>query len=90
MLDTLVFANLAIVFGFFNPYSKYTNWVLRSWAKVILWISGIKLSIEGADKIDLSTPHIYVINHIGSFDIPAIFVAIPQTARFIAKKVSFS
>jgi len=88
-VDTIIFSILASIFGLFNPYSKMTNWTIRSWAKVILWISGIRLTIEGLENIDPQKPYIFAMNHIGMYDIPAAFVSIPQTGRFIAKKELF-
>lgn len=89
LFDTIIFAILSIISGFFNPYSKMTTWSVRTWARVILWTSGVKLQVEGLENIELNKPHIYIINHMGMFDIPAILVAVPQTARFIAKKELF-
>lgn len=80
---------MASISGLINPYSKTTNWCIVSWARVILWISRIKLRIEGLENINKSSAHVYIINHISKYDIPAIIVAVPQTARFIAKKELF-
>ena len=88
-IDTIIFSILASIFGLFNPYSSATDWSIRTWAKVILWISGVKLTVEGLENVDTSKPYIFAMNHIGMYDIPAAFVAIPQTARFIAKKELF-
>jgi len=87
--DTILFSVLASIFGIFNPYSNATDWCIITWAKIILWVSGVKLTVEGLDNIDTSKPYIYTMNHIGMYDIPAAFIAIPQTARFIAKKELF-
>jgi 1-acyl-sn-glycerol-3-phosphate acyltransferase len=89
IIDTIIFSILAIIFGLMNPYSKATNWCIRSWARIILWTSGVKLVVEGLENIKKEQAYVYVINHISMFDIPSIVVAVPQTARFIAKKELF-
>ena len=89
VFDTIIFAILSIVSGFFNPYSKMTTWSVKTWARVILWVSGVKVSVEGLENININAPHVYTINHMGMYDIPAILVSVPQTARFIAKKELF-
>jgi 1-acyl-sn-glycerol-3-phosphate acyltransferase len=88
-IDTVIFAILSSILGLINPYSKASNWSIRSWSRIILWISGIKLIIEGREHVDPSRPYIFMMNHIGMYDIPAAFIAIPQTGRFIAKKELF-
>jgi len=89
IIETIVFSILASIFGLFNPYSNAINWCIRTWARVILWVSGIKLTIEGLENIDPEKPYIFAMNHIGMYDIPAACVSIPQTGRFIAKKELF-
>ena len=88
-IDSVIFSILSIITGIFNPYSNATNWNIKSWARVILWISGIKLTVEGLENVDPQKSYIFAMNHISLYDIPAAFVAIPQTGRFIAKKELF-
>ena len=89
LIDTIIFSTLAIITGFFNPYSKVSDWVIKTWARLILWISGVKLIIEGLENVKRDKPYIFVANHIGSYDILTTVIAIPQTARFIAKTELF-
>jgi len=89
LIDTIVFAILSSILGLIDPYSKASNWSIRSWSRIILWISGIKLTVEGLENVDATKPYIFLMNHIGMYDIPAAFIAIPQTGRFIAKKELF-
>jgi len=88
-IDTVIFSILSIITGIINPFSKATNWNIKIWARIILWISGIKLTVEGLENVDPDKPYIFAMNHISLYDIPAAFVAIPQTGRFIAKKELF-
>ena len=89
LIDTIFFATLSSILGLIDPYSKASNWSIRTWSRIILWISGIKLTVEGLENVDASRPYIFLMNHIGMYDIPAAFIAIPQTGRFIAKKELF-
>lgn len=87
--STFFFALSAVIAGLFNPYSNLSNGIVRSWAKSILWASGIKVEVIGRDQLDLRHPVIYMANHLSTFDILAMAVAIPGTVRFIAKKELF-
>lgn len=52
----------------------------------IVWASGIRLKIEGAENFDHNEPHIFVANHQSYLDIPCLFNAIPVNLHFVAKK----
>lgn len=58
----------------------------RRWAKGILWLAGVKVHVEGADRIDWSEPHVVVANHQSWFDVFAFFAAMPGHPRFVAKE----
>jgi len=86
---TFTFSVMAIFSGLISPYSRFSNWVVRSWARSCLKAAGIKIELEGLDKIDRSKSYVYMQNHQGNFDILASVVAIPGTARFLAKAELF-
>ena len=86
---TFIFSVAAVLTGIFNPYSRLTNGIIRTWAKSILYISGVKVEVKGLENIDPTRSYIYMPNHQSAFDILACVVAIPGTVRFIAKKELF-
>jgi len=89
IISTFFFALTAIISGIFNPYSKFSNAVVRTWARSILWASGIRVHINGPRQLRPNQPAVYMANHQSAFDILATVVAIPGTVRFIAKKELF-
>ncbi len=86
---TFICSILAIIGGIFNPFSKFNDGLIRFWARSILKVAGIKIVVEGREKIDLNRSYIYVSNHQGTFDILATVAVIPGTVRFVAKKELF-
>lgn len=88
-LFTLICSIVAIVLGLINPYSRATNNLIRYWARLLLSVSGIKLELIGGEKLNAQRPSVYIANHQSLFDILAVVVSIPGTARFIAKKELF-
>jgi len=80
---------MAIISGIINPYSNFTNGVIRFWAGTLLKISGIKTNVSGLEKIDPSQAYIFMSNHQSTFDIMACLAFIPGTARFLAKQELF-
>jgi 1-acyl-sn-glycerol-3-phosphate acyltransferase len=58
----------------------------RYWAKVILWLFGIKVRTRGTENIEPERRYVYISNHASMFDIPAVVTGIPDDIRFVLKK----
>ncbi|MCP5463980.1 MAG: 1-acyl-sn-glycerol-3-phosphate acyltransferase [Deltaproteobacteria bacterium] len=58
----------------------------KIWAPGVLFITGTRLQVEGLENINFKTPHIFVMHHQSTLDIPAAFTALPVPLHFIAKK----
>ena len=58
----------------------------RSWARAILLTCGVRVHVNGLEKLDRSRNYVYVSNHASMFDIPAIIAAIPDQIRIVYKK----
>lgn len=80
-----------ILVGFpFLPRGEYSVHIIaRRWAKGILWLSGVKVEVTGAEHILLDGPQIFMANHQSFFDIFIVLAFIPAQFRFIAKKELF-
>ncbi len=89
IVHTLCCSLAAIFFGLFNPFSETVNGVIRLWAKGILKVAGVTVTVHGAEKLNPQQPYIYISNHQSAFDILAHVVSIPGTMRFIAKQELF-
>ena len=59
----------------------------RFWAPLHWHITGSPLSVEPLPDIDWSQPHIFLMNHQSTLDIPVAFAVLPVNLRFIAKHV---
>jgi len=56
------------------------------WAKVILWICGIRVNVTGLEHVDPSVPRIYMTNHQSFFDIFGLLASLPVDFKFILKQ----
>ncbi len=56
------------------------------WAKVILWVCGVKVKVKGLENVDPDLPRIYMSNHQSYFDIFALFAGLPIDFKYILKK----
>jgi 1-acyl-sn-glycerol-3-phosphate acyltransferase len=59
------------------------------WGKTILWISGIRVSVIGLERIDGLSSCIFMSNHQSNFDIPVLLGNFPKQFRWLAKAELF-
>jgi 1-acyl-sn-glycerol-3-phosphate acyltransferase len=87
---SLVFYPLALITCFI-PITKRTipHVLARWWAKSILWVSGVKVSIIGLENIDPNKPYLFVANHQSQYDIFTILAHLPVQFKWMAKKSLF-
>lgn len=55
------------------------------WARTIARSARMRVITHGADALDLSSPHVFVVNHVSIMDIPAVLHAVPDSG-FVAKR----
>lgn len=60
--------------------------VIQGVFRLILKISGVRITVEGREKIPLDQAVMYVGNHRGYFDILTGYVTVPDLMGFVAKK----
>ncbi len=56
------------------------------WAKIILWVSGVKGKVIGKENIDHNKTYIFMSNHQSFADIFVLLANIPKDFKFIMKK----
>lgn len=62
----------------------------RIWARVLLWIAGVRLKVEGLENLPKpGNPVIFMGNHQSNFDIPCFLVGLPFQFRWIGKAELF-
>ena len=86
---TLVLGVLVIVLSFFVRSGSPMHKIAQFWAKSILLVSRIKVSVKGLSDIDLAGPYIYMPNHQSNFDIPVLLGHLSVQFRWLAKAELF-
>jgi 1-acyl-sn-glycerol-3-phosphate acyltransferase len=62
--------------------------VARAWARCLLRVSGVKVKVEGLEKIAPDGSYVFVSNHLSYMDTPVVLANIPEF-RFLAKSGLF-
>lgn len=89
ILSVVFFGTLSLIVSFFDKTGKPQAALARTWARVLLAISGIKVCVEGMEHIDLNGSYIFISNHLSYIDTPVILAHIPVQFRFLAKRGLF-
>jgi len=78
-----VFALVVIPFDKKGDVFRLSPWL---WSKSILWVFGIKVHVQGYERLDPEKPYIFVSNHASMFDIPTVVVALRGNVNIVFKK----
>jgi 1-acyl-sn-glycerol-3-phosphate acyltransferase len=85
LIATVPFATLIIAGGYVGASDAFFHWAASSWAKCVLWGSGVRVRMEGTEHLALDRPQIIVSNHSSWYDVFALAAWLPKRYRFIAK-----
>ena len=89
-LVTAYYGTLSLFVSSGRATGRTAHRIARAWARAILWISRVKVDVEGLEKIPPGGSYVFVANHRSFYDIPAILPNIAVQFRFLAKKSLFS
>ena len=85
LVTTIPLASAVMVISLLKSNARMIDAIIRLWARIVVAAAGIDLRVEGAERVDPQQRYVLVSNHHSYFDIPCVFVAIPQPIRFMAK-----
>jgi 1-acyl-sn-glycerol-3-phosphate acyltransferase len=86
VIVTIFFATLAIIASILDRSGKVYNFLGKTWAKILLWIAGVRVKVIGLENINRDENYVYVANHMSGFDIPVVMASLPGQLRIVFKK----
>lgn len=87
ILHTLVFCLWAAILTFTGCTSRTIHfYVAKPWARIVLWLSRVKVAAEGREQVDGRIPRIYMTNHQSYFDILGLLAYLPVDFKFLMKQ----
>ena len=89
ILVTLVLGILVIICGYFSKNGDLPHRIARIWARSILWVSGVRVTVKGQANLLPGRSTIYMANHQSNYDIPVLMAALPVQFRWLAKEELF-
>src|SRR5712664_4917488 len=89
ILATIVMGSVSLLASLFDSSGHLQHRISRVWSRMLLAVSGVKMRIEGLERIDLRGTYVFVANHRSFMDTPVVLAHIPLQFRFLAKKGLF-
>ena len=82
---TIVLGAASIVSSLFDRRGYFAHRCARAWSWLILKTTGVRVTIEGLERLTPGTTYIFVSNHQSHYDTPVVFSSLPYQLRIIAK-----
>lgn len=90
VVATVVYGAVSILVSFFDLTGDRQIRVARAWGRMLCRIAGVRLEVEGLDKLDPASNYIFTPNHLSYMDTPVILASIPVQFRFMANDYLFA
>lgn len=85
-LATALYGSLALLASLFDKSGRAQHSIAQSWARACVWISGCRVTVRNAERLQRHPVAVYAANHTSYMDTPVVFSALPFQFRILAKK----
>lgn len=82
---TIVLGTASLVSSMFDRRGDFGHRCARAWSWLILKTTGVKVQVNGLERIDPKRSYIFAANHQSIYDIPILFASLPIQLRILAK-----
>ncbi len=75
-----------------SPFDSSGGFMIKTarvWARSLLAFAGVRVIVEGLEKIDPNASYVFASNHLSYMDTPVVLRSIPVEFRFMAKEGLF-
>lgn len=83
---TIVLGAASIVSSLVDRRGHFAHACARAWSRLILRTTGVRVTVEGLERLTPGTTYIFVANHQSHYDTPVVFSSLPYQLRIIAKE----
>ncbi|MGH9614437.1 MAG: lysophospholipid acyltransferase family protein [Bryobacteraceae bacterium] len=89
ILATIFYGLASLFASFFDRSGNRQARIARAWARMLLRIGGVRVAIEGMERLSRDGSYVFAANHLSYMDTPVVLASIPVQFRFLAKKGLF-
>lgn len=88
-LYTAILSTASLLGSIFDARGRWQHGCGRLWGWVILKTSGVRVRVEGLERLSPKETAIFCVNHPSAMDIPILLACLPVPFRFLAKRELF-
>ncbi|HVT93677.1 MAG TPA: lysophospholipid acyltransferase family protein [Bryobacteraceae bacterium] len=85
IIATIILGAVSLVVSFFDPHGRRQIAIARVWARILLRLAGVRVRVDGLEKIPPGIVCVVAPNHLSYMDTPVVLAKIPFEFRFVAK-----
>src|SRR6476620_4870742 len=85
-LYTIVLGTISLLSTLLDRSGNFGHRCARAWSWLILKTSGVRVQVDGLERLDRSLIYVFAANHQSIYDIPIVFASLPFQLRIIAKE----
>lgn len=89
ILATIFYGSVNLLVSLFESDGRRQVAIARAWARMLIRIAGVKVTVHGLEKVDPNASYIVASNHLSYMDTPVLLAHIPVQFRFMAKSSLF-
>jgi len=89
VVATILYGSVSLLISVFDSSGRKQAAIAAAWSRVLLSVSGVKVKVEGLEKISATGSYIFAANHLSYMDTPVVLANIPVQFRFLAKRGLF-
>ncbi|GBD26461.1 1-acyl-sn-glycerol-3-phosphate acyltransferase [bacterium HR30] len=83
---TIVLAIPAILITAVTRRTWAIDFLAPIWSRLVLFVCGVRVEVQGLERIDPKRSYVIISNHLSNFDIWVTLAALPLRLRFVAKE----
>src|SRR3954466_4352527 len=83
---TVVLGTISVLSTIVDRSGNFGHRCARAWSRLILFTTGVRVRVEGLERLDPARSYIFAANHQSIYDIPILFASLPYQLRIIAKE----
>jgi 1-acyl-sn-glycerol-3-phosphate acyltransferase len=83
ILATIVMGSLSVLSSFFDAEGRKQHVISRTWARMLLAISGVKVNFAGLENLSPEGHYVFVGNHLSLMDTPVVLGNLPYQFLFL-------
>ncbi|MGQ9635644.1 MAG: lysophospholipid acyltransferase family protein [Bryobacteraceae bacterium] len=89
VLATAVMGTLSWLASLADASGNLAHRIARLWSRILIRVSGLRVTVEGLEKIDSDRNYVIASNHLSLMDTPLVLAYLPLQFRFLAKRSLF-